>query len=425
MGEPVQRVIIPYEPRDEFLPFHNRKQRWAIGVCHRRAGKTVACINDLVKGALTCPLPDPRFAYLAPYYAQAKDVAWTYLKHYASPVPGVTFNESELRADFPNGGRVRLYGADNYDRMRGIYLDGIVPDEYADMDPRVWPEVIRPALSDRKGWAAFIGTPKGRNGFCKMYEDALKDPDWFVLSLKASQTNLVDAAELADARKTMSEDQYQQEYECSFDAAVVGAYYAKQMTRAAESKRITNVPWEPSVEVYTAWDLGIGDSTAIWFCQMIGHEARIIDFYEASGAGLDHYAKVLREKPYTYAEHILPHDVRVKELGTGKSRLEVLDTLGIHNVRIAPQVRVEDGINAARLFIEKCWFDQTRCATGIEALRQYRAEYDEKQKTLKLRPLHDWSSHASDAFRYLALSVDDASTKSWGKPLAYSNKGIV
>lgn len=407
------------------MPLHNRTQRWAVGVCHRRAGKTVACVNELIKGALTCEGANPRFAYIAPYYTQAKDVAWTYIKEFAGVIPGIQFNESELRADFPNGGRIRLYGADNYDRLRGIYLDGVVLDEYADMDPRAWSEVIRPALSDRKGWAVFIGTPKGRNSFCETYELAKTDPNWFALMLRASETGLVNEIELADARKSMSEDQYEQEYECSFDAAVVGAYYAKQMTRAAESKRITNVPWEPSVEVYTAWDLGIGDSTAIWFCQMIGHEARIIDFYEASGVGLDHYAKVLRERPYTYAEHILPHDVRVKELGTGKSRLEVLDTLGIHNVRIAPQVRVEDGINAARLFIEKCWFDQTRCATGIEALRQYRAEYDEKQKTLKLRPLHDWSSHASDAFRYLALSVDDASTKSWGKPLAYSNKGIV
>lgn len=410
-------MIIPYEPRDEFLPFHNRKQRWAIGVCHRRAGKTVSCINDLIKGALTCPLPDPRFAYLAPYYAQAKDVVWTYLKHYAGAVPGVQFNESELRADFPNGGRVRLYGADNYDRMRGIYLDGVVPDEYADMDPRVWPEVIRPALSDRKGWAAFIGTPKGRNDFCRMYENALNDPDWFVLTLKASQTKLVDPDELADARKSMSEDQYEQEYECSFDAAVVGAYYAKQIKRAEESKRIVNVPWEPSVEVHTAWDLGIGDSTAIWFVQAIGREVRIIDYYEASGVGLDHYAKMLREKPYTYGEHILPHDVAVKELGTGKSRLEVLDGLGVRRIRIAPNLRIEDGINAARLFLEKCWFDKTKTAHAIEALRQYRAEYDEKLKTLKLRPLHDWTSHPADAFRYLALGLKDVTARGWDSPI--------
>lgn len=417
MDESVQRVIIPYDPRPQFMPLHNRTQRWAVGVCHRRAGKTVACVNELIKGAISCTSPNPRFAYIAPYYTQAKDVAWTYLKEYAGVIPGVQFNESELRCDFPNGGRIRLYGADNYDRLRGIYLDGVVLDEYADMDPRAWAEVIRPALSDRQGWAIFIGTPKGRNSFSSTYEMAKTDPDWFPLMLRASETGLVKEAELADARKSMSEDQYEQEYECSFDAAVIGAYYAKQVKRAEDDKRICTVPWEPGVEVHTAWDLGIGDSTAIWFAQMVGKEVRLIDYYEASGVGLDHYAKMLREKPYAYGEHILPHDVAVKELGTGKSRLEVLDTLGVRNIRIAPKLSVDDGIGSARLFIEKCWFDQTKTARGVEALRQYRAEYDEKLKTLKLRPLHDWTSHAADAFRYLALGLRDTTNKGWDKPL--------
>ena len=343
-------------------------------------------------------------------------MVWTYLKEFAAPIPGVQFNESELWADFPNGARIRLYGADNYDRLRGIYLDGVVLDEYGDMDPRAWSEVIRPALSDRRGWAVFIGTPKGRNGFYDRFKAASDDETQFSMMLKASETGLVAPEELEDARRSMSEDQYEQEFECSFDASVPGAYYAKQMKRAEEGKRITTVPWEPAVEVHTAWDLGIGDSTSIWFCQMVGKEVRVIDFYEASGVGLDHYAKVLKEKPYSYAQHILPHDVAVKELGTGKSRLEVLNTLGIHNVAIAPNLRIEDGINAARLFIEKCWFDKDRCSHGVEALKQYRAEYDEKLKVLKLRPLHDWASHAADAFRYLALGLREHKS-GWDKPI--------
>src|SRR5262245_22361626 len=218
----VQRIVIPYSPREQFLGFHNRNQRWSCVVAHRRAGKTVACVNDLIRAALTCKKENPRAAYIAPLHVQAKDVAWSYVKQFSQAVPDVQINESELRVDFPNGGRVRLYGADNYDRMRGIYLDAVVLDEYADMDPRVWPEVIRPALSDRQGWACFIGTPKGRNSFhALMHGDsegwvgAVNSPDWFALTLRASETGLVPQKELDDARAMMTPEQFAQEYECS------------------------------------------------------------------------------------------------------------------------------------------------------------------------------------------------------------------
>lgn len=408
-------VEIPYEPRPQFLAYHNRTQRWSVGVAHRRAGKTVARVNDLIKAAILCPKPEPRFAYIAPFYAQAKDVAWQYLKRFAAPIPGVQTNESELRVDLPNGGRVRLYGADNYERMRGIYLDGVVLDEYGDMDPRAWAEVIRPALSDREGWADFIGTPKGRNHFCEMWERAQGDAEWFTQMLKASETKIVSEKELVDARKTMSEDQFEQEYECSFQAAVQGAYYGREMTQAEKDKRIAAVPWEPKIPVHTAWDLGIGDSTAIWFCQQVGKEVRLIDYYESSGVGLDHYAKELKGKPYVYGEHILPHDADVKELGTGRSRRETLESLGIRP-RIIPAQSVDDGINAARLMLPRCWFEAAKCQRGIEALRQYRRDYDEKLKNFKSRPLHDWTSHAADAFRYLAMGLREDKKQEWQQP---------
>ncbi|MGE3712532.1 MAG: hypothetical protein AB7G35_23050, partial [Hyphomicrobiaceae bacterium] len=203
------------------MPFHDANKRWRVIVAHRRAGKTVATVNHLIRSALLCPLPEPRVAYIAPLYKQAKDVAWTYLKRFSAVIPGVDANESELRVDLPNRGRVRLYGADNPDGMRGIYLDDVVLDEYADMRPRVLPEIIRPALSDRKGSLTAIGTPRGHNDFYKLWQTAQHDPEWFGLMLRASETGLVDAQELADASKFMSPEQYAQEFECFKPDALV------------------------------------------------------------------------------------------------------------------------------------------------------------------------------------------------------------
>jgi phage terminase large subunit len=373
-----------------------------------RAGKTVACLNELQKSALLCDKERPRFAYISPYLKQSKAVAWDYMLHYSAPIPGIEVNHSELKVTYPNGGQVRLYGADNADGMRGLYFDGVVLDEPADFDPRVWPEILRPALSDRLGWAVFIGTPKGHNGFYEIREIARTDPDWLHIELKASETGLLPTDELAAARKLMTEDQYNQEFECSFDAAIVGAYYGILMREAEEAKRITRVPHSPDLQVYTAWDLGIGDQTVIWFAQITGAEVRIIDCYAASGVGLDHYTKILKEghrAHYQYAEHILPHDAMVADLSTGKSRVQVLGNLGISPRVLEREGNVDDGINTVRMMLPRCWFDAERCATGIEALKQYRCEFDEDRKVFKNRPLHDWTSDYADAFRYLARGL--------------------
>ena len=259
-------------------------------VCHRRAGKTVATINDLILRIGHCRREKPRAAYIAPLHKQAKDAAWDYLEHYGLTIPGAAARESELSLELPNGGRVRLYGADNPDALRGIYLDEVVLDEYAQMREGLWSEVIRPALADRVGDATFIGTPMGRNAFASLWARAESDPAWFSLMLKASESGILPAAELAAARQEMSADQYAQEFECSFDAAVIGAYYAALIQQAEEEKRIAVVPWEPKLPVHSAWDLGIGDSTAIWFFQLSGLEIRVIDYHENSGVGLSHYA---------------------------------------------------------------------------------------------------------------------------------------
>lgn len=414
MAESEQRIVIPYEPRKLFLPFHNRKQRFSCEVVHRRGGKTVSRVNELIRGALTEHLPRPMFGYVAPYLKQAKAVAWDYVKHYCAPlVPhGATFNEAELRADLPNGGRIRLFGADNPDAMRGLYFDGVVLDEYADQDPRIWP-VIRPALSDRLGWADFIGTPKGHNDFYDTYQRALANPDeWYSAIHKASETGLIPEAELQAARRSMTEDQYAQEYECSFEAAIQGAYYGKEMAEAEREKRICRVPYDKATDVITAWDLGIGDATAIWFCQQVGQEYHLIDYVENSGVGLDWYAGELKSRPYVYASHLLPHDVEAKELGTGKSRKEVLEQLGI-KVTVAPKLRVEDGISAVRLVLNRCWFDADKCRRGIEALKQYRTEFDEQRKVFRDKPLHDWTSHGADAMRYLFTGIKKTDKAQW------------
>ena len=406
-----RQIVIPYSPRPQFEAYHDRKERFAKIVAHRRFGKTVGCINDKIKQAISNPrqFPPPRYSYIAPTFTQAKDVAWSYVKYYCSVIPGIKTSESELFVEFPhNGARFKLYGADNYDRMRGTYNDDVTIDEPAQMDPRAWPEVIRPTLADFNGGATFIGTPAGRDWFYKVDKDetGAELPGWFRLILKASETKVVPEAELISLRSGLTEEQYAQEFECSFEAAVIGAYYGRLMAAADADKRITGVPYEPTALVYTAWDLGIRDSTAIWFAQVIGREVHVIDYYEASGVDLGHYVREITQRPYLYAGHIVPHDAQAKELGTGKSRLEVLETLGLKNITVAAMHRVEDGINAVRTIIPRTWFDARKCSRGIDALKLYRSEYDDKLQALKPRPVHDWTSHAADAFRYLAMTLD-------------------
>lgn len=393
-------------------------------MAHRRAGKTVACVADLVDFALRCDKPNPRFAYIAPLYVQAKDVAWAYVKQFTAPVPGVQFNEAELRVDLPhNGARIRLYGADNYDRMRGIYLDGAVLDEFADFPPPAWTQVIRPALSDRQGWATFIGTPKGRNAFHELYEYAKAHPsDWFAALLRASETGLLLREELADNRAQMTPEAYEQEFECSFDAAIIGAYYGREMAQADRDGRIRDVPYDPSLPVYTAWDLGKHDATSIWFWQTTGSEIRVIDFYERYGEVMTVHAKE-RIARYRVDADFVPHDAKVIEYtGDGRSRVEAMQKAGLAP-RLVLDHKIMDGINAARVLLPRMVFDATRCKDGLEALRQYRADYDEKTRAFRLTPKHDWTSHAADAFRYMAMAYKQERAPEPDKPYS-APKGV-
>lgn len=424
-GRSIFRTIeIPYGPREVWKPFHDSTARFRVAVAHRRAGKTVACVNDAIRGAIVCSRPAPRFGYIAPLLGQAKAIAWDYLKQYTRPIPGVSFYENELRADLPNGARVRLFGADNPDALRGLYFDGIILDEFGDMDPRVWTEVVRPMLADREGWAVFGGTPRGKNKFYDFRNDAKAGKDgWKLWELKASETGILSASELADARASMDQASYAREFECSFDATIEGSYYASEMTEAENAKRICRVPIEPTVRVDTAWDIGIDDATAIWFIQDVGRERRLIDYLEVSGEGLPQIAKRLDAKNYRYGRHIMPHDADSREIGTGKSVRQIFEECGFRNVEIVPRTDdVIGDINTTRLMISRSWFDSERCARGIEALKQYRREWDGKRQTWRQRPLHDWTSHGADAFRTLALSRAPVKRE---KKLEIPNFGVV
>jgi hypothetical protein len=398
------KLSLGYDARPQFRPFHARKQRWACIVAHRRAGKTVSCIMDLIDAALRSTNPDARFAYISPTYAQSKDSVWLYLKRFTAAIPGVEQRESDLMVVFANGARVRLYGSDNYNRMRGIFLDGCVLDEYADMAPRAWPEVIRPALADRHGWAVFIGTPRGRNDFWRVHSHAENDPDWFSLVLRASETEILPQSELDDMAAMLTPEQYAQEFMCSFDAAILGSYFGKELADAETAGRITSVPHDPAIPVHTAWDIGIGDSTAIWFFQIVRSELHVIDHYEASGFALGHYVEVLKSKPYQYGRDYLPHDAMARELGTGRSIFETMKALSGRHPWIVRKLSIMDGINAARVTLAKTWFDASNCHEGLEALRAYHAEFDERAKVFSDRPKHDWSSHSADAMRYMSLA---------------------
>ena len=386
------------------MPFHDRTKRWACVVAHRRAGKSVAAVNDIIRAAFMYKGPNGLFGYVAPYQNQARRIAWDYFKHYAQPLISDT-NEQMMTITLVNNTKVSLFGADNADAMRGLGFSGVYMDEYGDFKPSVFGNVIRPALSDKQGWAVFAGTPKGKNQFWDIYETARRIPDeWFVLRLPASDSGLLPQSELNAAKAQLSEDQYLQEYECSFEAAILGAFFGTEM-RQAEPRINERVVFTEGYPVHTAWDLGYRDDTAIWWYQVVGGEVRVIDFYAVSGADIRAIAEVVVNKGYTYGKHHLPHDARAKSLQTGRSIVEQLaDHLGINHLSVVPNIGLQDGIQAIRQMLPRTWFNSVKCGDGIEALRQYQREYDEDKKAFRASPRHDWTSHPADAFRMLAVA---------------------
>lgn len=393
-------------------------RRFNVWVCHRRLGKTVLAINMLIKKASENTNKRPRYHYIGPTYKQAKRVAWEYLKEYTLPLrramggnPDKFKNESELWVMLPNGAKIFILGSDKPDSIRGEYSDGCVFDEYAMQNPYVWSGIVRPMLADRLGWVIFMGTPDGKDDFYDKYarynELMASNDNYFACLFKASDTGIIADEELESAREEMSDEMYRQEFECDFTVAMRGAYYAKEIEEARQQNRIGSFSWQPEHPVHTVWDLGMADATSIWFYQKIGPSIQVIDFYENSNEGLEHYFKMLREKEYTYGDMTAPHDIKVRELGSGRSRYEMAKSHGI-NFKIARNLPIKDGIEAVRVILKRCYFDNNdNVKQGLTALSQYKKNYNESKKRFDDKPHHDWTSHAADSFRYLAVSYKE------------------
>tara|TARA_X000001382_G_scaffold16041_1_gene10170 strand:+ start:34 stop:1161 length:1128 start_codon:yes stop_codon:yes gene_type:complete len=360
---------------------------------------------------MTSKLKNPRFAYIAPTFKQAKSIAWDYMKQFTQKIQGTRFNETELRVDLPNGARITLLGSENCDGLRGIYLDGCVIDEYANVNERLFPEIIRPALSDRKGYCVFIGTPQGmNNNFYELYLHAQSADDWFHYKARASDTKIVDQEELDAAQAIMGENKFKQEFECEWTANIEGAIYGKTIADMENSRQITRVPYDPSLPVYTAWDLGVSDHTAIIFWQQLGRSINIIDYIEERGQGLPFFVQLIKEKDYVYADHYAPHDIEVTDFGNGKTRREVAYQLGVR-FKVVPKLPLEDGIHATSMLLPRVWIDVDHCKKLIDALRHYHRKYIDKNRMFRSKPVHDWSSHACDAMRYLAVGLQELNTR--------------
>ena len=320
--------------REHQRALYDHRQRFNVWVCHRRFGKTVLALYQLIADAYANTRPRPRYGYLAPLYRQGKVIAWDMLKHLTRPLPGTKINEAELRVDLTGDRRIQIFGADNPDALRGLYLDGAVFDEYAQMRPRIWSEVVRPALADREGWATFIGTPMGKNHFYDLYQQAQEEAGWHRALYTVEETQVLPESELASARATMAPEQYAQEFAVQLRERPDRLVLRRLPGDGAAEQRITRVPWEPSVPVHTAWDLGISDATAIWFVQPVGRMLHVIDYLEASDHGLEWYAKVLKDKPYTYGRHFFPHDIEARDFcSDGRTRLAMAEQLGLRPCR--------------------------------------------------------------------------------------------
>jgi len=407
------KIQIPkdYKPRPYQAPLWDYLAsggKRAVAVWHRRAGKDITSMNWTIYSAFDRP---GLYWHLLPTYQQGRKIVWdgitrdgkAFLDHWPEElVTGV--NNTEMKLELKNGSIWQVVGTDNVDRLVGANPVGCIFSEYSLQDPRAW-DYIRPILAENGGWAVFIYTPRGRNHGHKLLQLAKKNDNWFAETLTIDNTKCIPMSAIEEERAAgMAEELIQQEFYASFDAPLVGSYYGDAMTKIMEDGRICKVPYDSRLPVHTAWDIGMHDATAIWFFQINNREVWIIDYYEDSGKGLEDYAAVLKEKMYTYGDHIAPHDIAVRELGTGKSRQEVALNFGIR-FRIAPQIGIQDGISAVRQVLPRCWIDEDRCERGIDAMKQYRKEFDDKRGMYREKPNHDWTSHGADAFRYLAVGM--------------------
>lgn len=378
----------------------------------RRHGKDKTCFNALIKKAVE---RTGNYYYIFPEYNQGRKALWDNIDkdglRTIDHVPKEIIksrNATEMKIELVNGSIIQIVGAADIDRIVGTNPVGVVFSEYSLIDPMVW-GYIYPILAENGGFAWFNMTPRGKNHGLRLLESAQSNPEWYVSHLNAKQCGVFSDDELEKIRQEYFElygdyQLYDQEFMTSFDAPIQGAYFAVHMDRAEQDGRVANIPYESMLTVNTYWDLGIDDSTTIWFVQMQNREVRLIDYVEDNGEGLSYYINILNSKGYTYGKHYAPHDIEVRELTTGISRKETARSLGINFETVKRPARKDEGIDAIRNLMSRCWFDKDKTEKGRDALTNYHKEFDEKRKVYKNQPYHDWSSHGVDAFQTLALS---------------------
>lgn len=418
----MSQIILPnnWRPRDYQLPLWNYLEnggKRAFALWHRRAGKDDLCLNFTACEAMQ---KIGNYWHMLPEAAQARKAIWkavnphTGKKRIDEAFPKEirkSTNDTEMLIEFVNGSTWQVLGSDNYNSQVGSTPRGIVFSEWALADPNAW-AYMRPILAENGGWALFITTPRGRNHAKRMYEAAKADENWFSQTLTADQTNVFSKetldTELRELIAEMGVDEgtakFEQEYKCSFDAALPGAYYGKEMNQAEKDGRISGVPYKPGIPVHAIFDFGRGasNSTAIWFVQMVGKEPRLIDYEEGNSGDIAHYGKLMKDKPYAYGKVIIPHDGGIERLATGMSYREQFEGMGFE-VDVLPRTEsIAAHITLARAFMAQCWFDEKKCERGIDCLRNYHREWDDVNKVFKPTPKHNWASHGADAFRYVA-----------------------
>lgn len=387
----------------------------AAVAAHRRYGKDEIALH---RTAVAAHERVGVYWHLLPEAAQARKAIWLAVNPHTGkrrideafpPEIRDTTRDQDMFIRFKNGSTWQVVGSDNFNSLVGSPPIGLVLSEYALANPAAW-SYLRPILMENGGWAIFISTPRGNNHFKALVDSAKQSPNWYAEVSPVSKTKAVPEdvlkQELQDMIREMGEDQarsmYNQEWECDFDSAIVGSFYAGEISRARDAGRIGVVPYDRALGVTTYWDLGLDDATAVWFVQHLGKEIRLIKYKEWTQVPLTSVAAEVMAMPYAYTEHVLPHDARARELTSGRSREEVLRSILLRIV-IMSQAAVEDGINAVRTLFDRMWFDETECEQGIEALKNYVRAWDEKNKIFHRTPLHNWASHGSDAMRQLAM----------------------
>jgi hypothetical protein len=411
-------ITLPHRftPRAYQLPFFKAVDRGIkriLLVWPRRHGKDKSCFNALAKKAFERV---GNYYYIFPEYNQGRKALWDNIDSsgmrtidHIPPQIIKSKNATEMKIELINGSIIQVVGAADIDRIVGTNPIGVVFSEYSLIDPMVW-GYIYPILAENGGFAWFNMTPRGKNHGLRLLETALgKQDEWFVSHLNAKECGVFSTQELEKIRQEYFDlygdyQLYEQEFLTSFDAPMQGAYFATHIDRAEQDGRIARVPYEAMMPVNTYWDLGIDDSMTIWFVQLHNREIRLIDYLEDSGEGIAYYANELNKRGYVYGQHYAPHDIEVREIGTGVSRKETARALGIDFETVARPNKKEEGIDAIRNMLSRCWFDKDKCSKGLDALRNYRKEWDDKHKVYKNHPVHDWASHGTDAFQTLALS---------------------